>query len=528
VWYDELIWLPLVGLDRLLITIGQTNRAEGQAAIAFVAQSFRQQWAAVNALVTLTADEVRQARTIEAIANVAAQLAWLPDTLPKDLETILPPIQQIAAHARAALESDTNYNQAMHWQDARTLTQKVREGLAFSRNGRLRAEFGAALGAWDEIFAQALTVLQKDDAIPNPYVAGNPLITNSKVFRGRRDLFVALERELTSAADQPPTLMLYGARRSGKSSALKQLPARLGPDYIPVELDLQKGVTGDNATDLLAYLAGQVVDSAQYHRRLRLPALSRDVLTASPYMRFLEWVSEVEKQLGERQLVLLNLDEFEKLEEMLNERRLDKRMFDLLRALIQHHPRFVVLLSGSHTLAELSPLWSDTLINVRTLRLGPLEEKDARELIESPIENFPLTYEAGAVDDLIAATACQPFLIQATCRDLVNRMNNKGRSATTSQPVATRADVAYALDSCLTSGEAYFIDLWRGRDTDETQREVMRTIATGKDLTGFQNLSGLDGALRRLVRREILEATDGSYRFKVELVRRWVEKQEPL
>jgi hypothetical protein len=88
-------------------------------------------------------------------------------------------------------------------------------------------------------------------------------------------------------------------------------------------------------------------------------------------------------------------------------------------------------------------LWSDYLINVRTLRIGPLEEKDARELIESPIENFPLTYAAGAVDDLSVATACQPFLIQATCRDLVNHISHERRHE------ATRADVAWALDSCL-------------------------------------------------------------------------------
>jgi hypothetical protein len=47
----------------------------------------------------------------------------------------------------------------------------------------------------------------------------------------------------------------------------------------------------------------------------------------------------------------------------------------------------------------------------------------------------------------------------------------------------------------------------------------MRVIATSKDLTG------LEGALRRLVRREIIETTAGGYRFKVELVRRWVERQ---
>jgi hypothetical protein len=69
--------------------------------------------------------------------------------------------------------------------------------------------------------------------------------------------------------------------------------------------------------------------------------------------------------------------------------------------------------------------------------------------------------------------------------------------------------------------------LWSGRDTDEAQRAVMRAIATKKDLSGLQDLTGLNAALRKLVHRDILVATEQGYQFRVELVRRWVERNAP-
>jgi hypothetical protein len=74
-----------------------------------------------------------------------------------------------------------------------------------------------------------LSGLDAREVIPNVYVAGSPLATASKVFKGRRDLFVALERELASHAEQRPTLLLFGARRSGKHPRSSKCPCALVP-----------------------------------------------------------------------------------------------------------------------------------------------------------------------------------------------------------------------------------------------------------------------------------------------------------
>jgi AAA+ ATPase superfamily predicted ATPase len=546
IYYDELIWLPLFGLDGDLIEIGKKDRQTAQQLIIDVAQSFRQDWAATNALIELTAYDVERAQDARAIANIAEQFAWLPPTMPGDLENVLPPLREIAQYAQAALESDTLYNQQTQLRNAIAQTQRVREGLVLSSNRQMAARFGRALETWEQVLGKELRGLDAREIIPNVYVAGSPLATASKVFKGRRDLFLALERELATAAETRPTLLLFGARRCGKTSAIRQMPVCLGPGVIPVEVNLQEAKTAEGVKGLLVNIADQIKANALKHRRVQLSALSVDELRNDPYLVFQKWLNRVEEQVGTR-WILLNLDEYEKLIEMMEAGRLDERVLDVLRNIIQHHPRVTVLLSGSHTLEDLPPIWSNYLINVRVLKIENLKVDEARELIVQPIENFPLEYEPAAVERIIAVTGCQPFLLQATGRDLVNMLNEQNRTR------ATLADADRALDSVLTTGVAYFQDLWGNpRDSDDAQRAVMRAVATQKDFQSLEDFGSLNAALRKLVHRDILAVAEGGviaspagakqsptsdmeiasrrlamtqgYRFRVELVRQWVER----
>jgi hypothetical protein len=540
--YDETIWFPLFGLDQHLITIGKHNRQDAQQPIALVAQSFRQQWAATNALIELSAYDVERAQGIQGIANIAEQFTWLPPTMPKDLENVLPPIREIAEYVRGAMESDTLWNKQTQLRNAKSQTTRVREGLALSSNRKIAARFGQALQTWEQVFDKELLSLQTLEAIPNVYVAGSPLASTAKVFKGRRDLYVALERELATPAEQRPTLLLFGARRSGKTSVIKQMPNRLGPNVVPVEIDLQSATAAEDASGLLAYIADQVKTNALNYRRIQLPALPREELRGDPYMTFLNWLTRVEEIVGDK-WILLNLDEYEHITQAMEQHRLDERVFQFLRGIIQHHPRVTILLSGSHTLEDLPSIWSNYLINVRVLRIGALKEDEARELIVKPIDDFPLQYEPAAVDRIIQVTGCQPYLVQATCRDLVNALNEANRMT------ATLADVDRALDEVLTSSVAYFQDLWGGRDSDDTQRAIMRAVARNENVE-TQNIASLQPALRKLTNRDVLHVIASgkaakqsptsdsnleiassqtsllamTYRYRVELVRRWVER----
>jgi hypothetical protein len=89
---------------------------------------------------------------------------------------------------------------------------------------------------------------------------------------------------------------------------------------------------------------------------------------------------------------------------------------------------------------------------------------------------------------------------------------------------ATLADVEQAFACVLTSAAMYFDELWRGRDTDDTQRAVMRAIALRQDVRRSGDPEAVNVALNRLVQRDMLAKTANGYCFRVELMRRWVEQ----
>lgn len=71
----------------------------------------------------------------------------------------------------------------------------------------------------------------------NPYIAGNP-ITGTEMFFGREDVFRFVRETLVGRYQDNP-IVLYGGRRTGKTSVLYQMDRHLDPRYVPVFVDLQ-------------------------------------------------------------------------------------------------------------------------------------------------------------------------------------------------------------------------------------------------------------------------------------------------
>src|SRR2546422_2990982 len=88
---------------------------------------------------------------------------------------------------------------------------------------------------------------------PNPYIVGNP-VRGRAMFFGREAEFELVRRRFqhSGAPDAAGRsslggLMVFcGERRSGKTSILFQiLDGRLGPDFIPVLIDMQSMAVGN-------------------------------------------------------------------------------------------------------------------------------------------------------------------------------------------------------------------------------------------------------------------------------------------
>src|SRR5437867_4790574 len=94
---------------------------------------------------------------------------------------------------------------------------------------------------------------------PNPFIVGNP-VRGRSMFFGREAEF-ELVRNRFQHSERGGVLIFCGERRSGKTSILFQiLDQRLGPDFIPVLIDMQSMAIASEA-DFLGKIAQEILSA---------------------------------------------------------------------------------------------------------------------------------------------------------------------------------------------------------------------------------------------------------------------------
>jgi hypothetical protein len=521
-FWDEHQRLPLPGLDEHLVLVLERDRSEGQRALEFLARS-RQRWAAQAAQIEIDARQLERCATIRAIGDLPRALA--AGELAGPASALLRSFSRIGQDAHAALQQASSYNQRLALSAIEDRLDGLLRELTRSSE-RYAVRFRPIAIHWRQVVAGHVRALaetaEQRQEIESPYVIGVPLTAQQAIFVGRTDISAQIEGMLRER--QCPPLLLYGQRRMGKTSLLNNLGRMLPSTIVPLFVDLQGPVA--QATDhagLLAMLARAMNAAATRQRDIALPPLSRQALAADPFPSFDEWLDMVEQALAER-TALLMLDEFEALESAFEEGRFNtEAVLGTLRHIVQHRPRFKVLLAGSHTLNELER-WASYLINVPVVRIGYLSEADARRLIEHPVEQFALRYTPEASRRVRILTRGHPALVQLLCAEVIGLKNT--------QPTAQRrlvqiGDIETAVPEALRRGSFFFADIQRNQ-VDAVGLAILRCIAAHGEAATVERAAlacqfpqGLDQALALLARRDLIEAADGGYRFQVELIRRW-------
>ncbi len=523
-FWDEFQRLPLTGLDDHLLLALTHWPQDGRRALAYLGGG-RQRWAAQSAQIRQDAELLAGCTAVSQIGAIHQQIS--AGELAGPASALLRSFSRISQDVNAALRQESAYNQrlALNAVEDR-LDSLIRE---LTRSAEPYADhFRPIAAVWRQAIAAESHRLAEEaelrQVIDSPYIIGIPLTERQEIFVGRSAISQRIEQLLLDRR-QPP-LLLYGQRRVGKTSLLNNLGRLLPSAIIPLFVDLQGPAS--RATDhagLLYNMARSMVRSAERQRRLTLPPLARADLTADPFTVFEEWLEQVEDGLGDN-VALLMLDEFEVLDSALAKGRFDEELvMGMLRHLIQHRARFKVLLSGSHTLDEFQR-WSSYLINVQVVHIGYLQPDEARQLIESPVEDFALRYETAARERVLALTRGHPFLAQLLCAEIVALKNEQPPRL---RRLARLQDVETAVPEALQHGSFFFADIEQNQ-MDEVGREALRLMGTYGEtavvprqalVEYVPSLMALEAALTALQHRELIEMCEGGYRFQVPLVQRW-------
>ena len=363
----------------------------------------------------------------------------------------------------------------------------------------------------------------------NPYIAGSP-ITGSEMFFGREDVFEFVKRTLSGKHRDNP-IVLYGQRRTGKTSVLYHIGRHLDPNYLCLFIDLH-ALAIDGVSGLLWDLASYIVRGLRRDYGIEVPRPDRAEFAADARDHFRnEFLGSVKAAIGDRHLLLM-LDEVGRLHEKIQAGELDTSVFEYLRHLMQHYDWLDFLYSLGSSLEEMQQEYSLLFSVAMYKQISFLDREAATQLITRPIQN-QYRIEPAAMDRILDITSGHPYYTQLVCHCLFSRWQQKPVDSMGVQEVEAVLDLAIEL------GSANLKFVWEQSSPGE--KAVMAGLAArAARRSGIRDVhsawSALDvtlpeaetaKAIRSLRARDIL-AGDDRYRFAVDLQRRWVKQQRRL
>ena len=365
---------------------------------------------------------------------------------------------------------------------------------------------------------------------PNPYVVGRPLL-ESDVFIGRQEVFARLAASLRGV-HQDNVVVLMGPRRMGKTSILRRLHHHLGEGYAPVLVDLQ-GMIGSGEAAFFRELVATLHDELE-ELGIAVPEPPSEAFEHDPGTTFRRrFLRDVRQVLGERRLLLM-FDEFEVLESRIRSGDLKPRILPYFRSLMQHERSVSFIFSGTHRLDELTHEYWGVLFNLAVyLEVGHLPEDKVKQLFTQPTAGV-FEIDPLALDKVCQLTGGHPHFSQLVARELAELRNWRQLSYVTVQ------DVNEVAEQVVEKGQLHIAYLWD--EAPRNQRLLLLALKELLERKGLATLSAihrylserrieagdLSVALRRLVRREILDDNGGLVSFCMELLRLWLDRHHDL
>jgi GAF domain/AAA domain len=265
----------------------------------------------------------------------------------------------------------------------------------------------------------------------NPYIVGVPVREPHMCF-GRTRLF----QELLSVLHQN-SLLLYGERRIGKTTILRQLELLLDSVVVaqycftPVYIDLE----GIAEHHFFQHMIEQIVDTFGHAAALPLDLHCREPYTAREFQRDLRQVITTHcgpQANGKIRRLILLIDEADALYGY-NERTLQ----EFRRIFMQRYAMYFGAVFAAVNLQSQWKRYESPFYNLfQEIRIPPLTRPDAELLIRTPVRgNYD--YDEAAIELIFEISAGKPMRIQQICLDTINYIRAQGRTKVMAEDIAS-------------------------------------------------------------------------------------------
>jgi Cdc6-like AAA superfamily ATPase len=364
----------------------------------------------------------------------------------------------------------------------------------------------------------------------NPYVAGSP-VSRPEMFFGRSDVFEFVRNALVGQ-HQDNVIVLYGKRRTGKTSVLYQMHRNIEPKYLPILIDLQ-ALTMDSVNGFFFEIASTVQRGLHREFNIEVPRPDRADFESDPLEGFEEtFMGQVTEAIGDRHLLLM-IDEAARLDEQVQAQKLPPDVFGHLRSLMQHNASLNFIFSVGERLERMKSQYALLFTVALYKGISFLDRKSAESLISEPAQ--PLySYEDSAVDRIIEITSGHAYFMQLLCHSIFAQWQREG------MPKVTVDHVNRVATEVVERGSANVKFDWD--DTSSVDKLVLSAMAEALDeqttsvtlkdvqqiLEGYDILvprGDLISAQRSLIGKELVSDAADS-RYTIDFLRLWVRQHQ--
>lgn len=386
-----------------------------------------------------------------------------------------------------------------------------------------------------ELFEEKPVLIEDPRSIilDNPFDISRP--ATAKMFFGRSLETETMQRELCNS-EQGKALILYGPRRSGKSSICKNfLERQVQPPFWSVLFSLQNAIQQNEET-ILTQLADKI--SEQFSRQLKQSAPDwHEYSDPDPQARFRRFLQNCIAQVPGARLVLA-LDEFGGVLESYEQHTLEYRFFTYWKDLMNDIPQLSLIFAlptSSH-----NRLTSKKFVNVfsfaQPLPVTFLDTKSAEQLLVDPLREQNIEIHPNTVALALKLTGGNPYYMTLIGQQLIHYLNKEIH-----QQLIADADLRVVIDQLAEKGVSQNFDFLREELQSNTEARILegfieltgrtkeskvqlRKLATWLDKSPSIVRRHLDRLRIGLILDENGPLSNPYYSFKIELVRRWLTR----
>ncbi len=362
----------------------------------------------------------------------------------------------------------------------------------------------------------------------NPYITANP-VGGSTFFIGRTDVLRDVLRVLKNPNENG--MVLYGQRRIGKTSVLKELKAKLPAEgqYLPVFFD-PEGKASLSSDQILRQLADRI------SKDLNIPP--PDNLRENFSEEFREdFFPYIISRLPDEAVPVFLFDEFD-IQADFARGQAGTVFFPYLRDLMNENSRRIKFIFAVGRRPEDLGTGHLSLFKfMKSKCISLLSPEDTAALVRLSEKNDSLKWPDAAVSEIYHITSGHPYLTQQLCQVIWDR---KCESPSAEVPDVSIGDIREAVPESLENAKNSLEWLWDGLDAAEritasAMAQSGQGVVTPEMLekcleeNGVRILIGeLQDAPRVLELYDIIETREKGWCIRVELLRRWIAEQKSL